>query len=347
MITISQLAEKIGANLLGDGSGFVKAVGPIESACETDITFISDAKRESFLKNTKAAGVIAAKQVDGFSRPQLLVKDVNIALVEALKIFAPRLNLPEPGIDNTAKVSDSAEIDKTASIGAFVLIADGVCIGKNCVIAAGCKIGQNTVIGDNCRLDNNVVVYHNCKIGNNVIIQANTVIGSTGFGYTQVKNGHQLIPHNGGVIIEDFVEIGTNSCVDRAKFGNTIIGAGTKIDNLVHIAHNVIIGKCCLIIAQVGIAGSSKIGDGVVLAGQVGVVDNVSIGSGTLIGAQAGVMHDIPAGKKAVGSPAIDYTEELKLVVLRAKLPKMVQQLKDLTRRIESLETAKDDKKSG
>lgn len=345
MITVAELAERIGAKLTGEGSGCVKAVGPIEASSETDVTFVVDDKRARLLSNSKAAAVITNKRVEGFDRPQLLVADVNVALIETLRIFAPRLKSPESGVDSTAGTGENIKIADSASVGAHVAIADGVRIGENSIIAAGCKIGENSVIGNNCRLDSNVVIYHNCKIGNNVTIQANTVVGSTGFGYTQVDGGHQLIPHNGGVVIEDFVEIGANCCVDRAKFGNTVIGAGTKIDNLVQIAHSVVIGKCCLIVGQAGIAGSSRLGDGVVLAGQVGVTDNVEIGSGVIVGAKSGVMRGIPAGKKVFGTPAINYTEELRLMMLRARLPKIVEQLKRLAKRVESLEASKDHKK--
>jgi UDP-3-O-[3-hydroxymyristoyl] glucosamine N-acyltransferase len=226
-----------------------------------------------------------------------------------------------------------------------VVISDGAEVGENSIIAAGCKIGENSKIGKNCRFDGNVVVYHNCTIGNNVIIQANSTIGSTGFGYSFIDGSHRLIPHNGGVVIEDFVEIGANCCVDRAKFGNTVIGAGTKIDNLVQIAHNVTIGKCCLIAAQVGISGSCKIGDGVVLAGQVGLVDNIEIGDGTMIGAQAGVMSGTAAGARIVGSPAMDIRAAMKVFGLMKRLPEMAESLKQLHKRIEGLEAAKDDKK--
>ncbi len=344
MIKVAELAERIGAELVGEGSGCVTAVGPIEASSETDVTFVADDKRAPLLSKSKAAAVIVNKRLAGYAKPQLIVADVNFALIEALKIFAPKLKAPESGVDTTAKIGKDVKIADSASIGACVAIADGVRVGKNSVIAASCVIGENSAIGDNCRLDSNVVVYHNCSIGNNVIIQANTTIGSTGFGYTQVNSSHQLIPHNGGVVIEDFVEIGANCCVDRAKFGNTVIGAGTKIDNLVQIAHNVVVGKCCLIVGQAGIAGSSKLGDGVVLAGQVGVVDNVEIGSGVIVGAQSGVPRDIPPGKKALGSPAIDYAEEIRLIALRARLPKMVEQLKQLAKRVESLEASKNNK---
>jgi UDP-3-O-[3-hydroxymyristoyl] glucosamine N-acyltransferase len=212
------------------------------------------------------------------------------------------------------------------------------------VIGSGCHIGQNSRIGKNCRLDSNVVVYHNCLVGDNVIIQANSTIGSTGFGYSYIDNAHRLIPHNGGVIIEDFVEIGANTCIDRAKFGNTIIGAGTKIDNLVQIAHNVVIGKCCLIAAMVGISGSCRIGDGVVLAGQVGLVDNIEIGSGTMVGAQAGVINNVPAGQKLAWTPALEWNEAMRVMGLTRRLPKMAGQLKEMNKRLEELEAAEDHK---
>jgi UDP-3-O-[3-hydroxymyristoyl] glucosamine N-acyltransferase len=184
-----------------------------------------------------------------------------------------------------------------------------------------------------------------CRLGNNVVIQANSTIGSTGFGYSFIGGAHRLIPHNGGVVIEDFVEIGANCCVDRAKFGNTIIGAGTKIDNLVQIAHNVVIGKCCLIAGQVGISGSCKIGDGVVLAGQVGLVDNIEIGDGVMVGARSAIINNVAAGKKMFGYPATEKTEALRVVGLTRHLPKMAELLKQLRKRIERLEAAKDDKK--
>lgn len=345
MLTTAQLAEKIGARLEGDGSVEVKSVGPVEAASAADVTFVADDKHAGALKKSNAAAAIVAKLIDGFPRPQLIVNDVNAALIETLGIFAPKLTAATPGIHPGCVLGANVQVDQTASIGPSVTIADNVRIGPNCVLAAGVCIGENCIIGDNSRLDANVVVYHNCRIGRHVIIQANTSIGSTGFGYASVQGRPVLIPHNGGVIIEDFVEIGANCCVDRAKFGNTVIGAGTKIDNLVQIAHNVVIGKCCLIVGQVGIGGSSKVGDGVVLAGQVGVVDNVTIGAGAIVGAQAGVMRDVPAGKKVLGSPATDYAEKMREFALMRRLPKTAEQLKELTKRVNALEAAADDKK--
>jgi UDP-3-O-[3-hydroxymyristoyl] glucosamine N-acyltransferase len=344
-LTVAQLAERIGAELVGDGCGQISAVGAVEAAGEKDVTFITSDKHIPQLKKSRAGAVIVGRCIEGLVKPQLIVKNVDAALIETLNVFAPRLKATTEGIDPAAKVGQNVKIAREVSVGAGVVVDDGAEIGENSRIASGCKIGENSKVGKNCRLDSNVVVYHNCTIGNNVIIQANSTIGSTGFGYSFIDGSHRLIPHNGGVVIEDFVEIGANCCIDRAKFGNTIIGAGTKMDNLVQIAHNVVIGKCCLIAGQVGISGSCKIGDGVVLAGQVGLVDNIEVGDGTMIGAQAGVMSGTEAGSKLLGSPAIDIREAMKIFGLMKRLPKLAESLKQLDKRIERLEAAEDDKK--
>ena len=355
-MTVAELAERLGAELSGDGTGQISAVGPIETAGANEVAFIrraiqdrvhtgttADVKYLSAVKQSLAGAVITGSRIEDSDKPQLIVKNVNAALIEALKIFAPNLKSAAEGIDPSAKVAGSAKIADSAAIGAFVVIEEGAEIGANSVISSGCKIGENSTIGSNCRLDSNVVVYHNCHLGNNVVIQANTTIGSTGFGYSFIDGSHKLIPHNGGVVIEDFVEIGANCCIDRAKFGETRIGAGTKIDNIVQIAHNVVIGKNCLIAGLVGISGSCKLGDGVVLAGQVGLADNIEIGDNVQVGAQAGVMNDIDAGEKVLGSPAIDSKEAFQIIGLTKRLPKLAKQLKELSKRVDKLESAKDD----
>jgi len=353
-LTIAQLAERLGAELISppsaDGADdrldrWISSVAPVEAASGSDVTFIIDERHVSALKSSEAGAVIVSRHLSGVTPPQLMVKNVDEALIKALNIFAPQLKQPVEGINPSAQIGRNVQIAKGVAIGAAVVIDDGVKIGPSSVVGSGCKIGQNSIIGKNCRLDSNVVVYHNCRLGNNVIVQANSTIGSVGFGYLFIDGAHKLIPHNGGVVIEDFVEIGTNCCIDRAKFGNTIIGAGTKIDNLVQIAHNVVIGKCCLIVAQVGISGSCKLGDGVVLAGQVGLVDNIEIGEGTMIGAQAGVMSGSAAGAKLLGSPAMNIRDAMKIFGLMKRLPEMAKSLKELRKRIEGLEAAKDHKR--
>ena len=345
-LTVAEIAERLNAELSGDGGGIICSVGPVGAAGRTTLTFLADDKHLAELKKTDCGAAIVGKAIDGFSRPQLIVKNVNAALIEVLKIFAPKLDPAKPGVDATAKVAAGVKIGKNVSLGPFTVIESGVEIGDNTVIAAGCKIGQNTRIGQASRLDGNVVVYHNCTIGNNVIIQANTTIGSVGFGYSFINGAHRLIPHNGVVVIEDYVDIGANCCVDRAKFGETRIGAGTKIDNLVQIAHNVIIGRCCLIVSQVGISGSCKIGDGVVLAGQVGLADNIAIGSGVKVAAQSGVIKDVEPGKQIAWTPAVDSKDAFRAVINIQRLPALYDQVKQLSARVEKLETAKDDSNS-
>ena len=346
-MTVAQLAQRIGAELAGqadDADRQISAVETIAAAGESDVAFITDDKHIAALRNSRAGAVIVGRRIEDLAKPQLIVKNVDAALIEVLSIFAPRLKAPAEGIDPTAKLGQDVKIAKGVAVGAGTVIDDGVEIGENSIIGSGCKIGENSILGKNCRLDSNVVIYHNCRLGNNVVIQANSTIGSTGFGYSFIDGSHRLIPHNGGVVIEDFVEIGANCSIDRAKFGNTIIGAGTKIDNLVQIAHNVVIGKCCLIASLVGISGSCRLGDGVVLAGQVGLADNIEIGDGTVIGAQAGVMQSVGAGHKLLWTPAIESKEALRTISLIMRLPKLAKQLKQLNKRVEGLEAAKDNK---
>jgi len=350
-LTIAQLAKQLEAEpdkIGGDSAGFlskeITGISPVKTASENEITFISGNKHQAALADSKAGAVIVHKYIKDLDKPQLVVKNVNAALIEVLNIFAPKLKAVTPGVDPTARLGNNIKIAEGVSIGAYVVIDDGVEIGQNSVIAKGCTIGENTKIGNNCRIDSNVVIYHNCRLGNNVVIQANSTIGSTGFGYSFIEGAHRLIPHNGGVIIEDFVEIGANCCVDRAKFDNTIIGTGTKIDNLVQIAHNVVIGKCCLIAAQSGLSGSCRLGDGVVMGGQAGVKDNTTIGEGTMVGAQSGVIQNKPAGQTLFGTPAIDKNEKLRIFSASRHLPDMAKQIKQLIKRVESLEAAEDNK---
>jgi len=338
-ITVNELANILGAKLIGSGAAQACRVSAFDTAGPDSITFAAEAKLLGKISECKAAAIIVNKKVDS-PTPLLVVDNVERALIETLKQFMPALTKLPAGIHKTAVVEAGAQVDKTASIGPLACIRTGAKIGERTVIGAGVKIGEGSIIGSDCRLEDNVVVYHNCTIAGNCIIGANSTIGATGFGYYFIDGQHRLIPHTGGVILEDCVEIGANTCIDRAKFGNTIIGAGTKIDNLVQIAHNVVIGKCCLIAAQVAIAGSSKLGNGVVLAGQVGIKDHITIGDGTKVGAQAGVMNDIGPNEKVVGSPAIDLKEKMRQVLFEQKLPEMSKQLKQLVKRVEEIEAA-------
>ncbi|MBN1361055.1 MAG: UDP-3-O-(3-hydroxymyristoyl)glucosamine N-acyltransferase [Sedimentisphaerales bacterium] len=349
-LTIRELAARLGAELVGDDAnadGEIVGVQPVATAGSNAVTFVSDPRHKSAATKCLAAALIVDKPIEGLAKPQLVVGNVNAAVIEALNCFAPKLKPPAEGIDASARVGENVRLGKAVSIGPHAVIADNVEIGEGTAIADGCHIGENSRIGAHCRLDSHVVVYHGCVLGHHVIVQANSTIGSVGFGYSFIDGAHRLFPHNGGVIIEDFVHIGANSCIDRAKFGNTIIGAGTKIDNLVQIAHNVVIGKCCLIAAQVGVAGSCRLGDGVVLAGQVGLADNIEVGAGTMVGAQAGVVSTVGPGLKLAWSPAIEVREAARVVAHVLRLPKLAQELKRLTAKVEKLEAAEDNKERG
>jgi len=345
VLTIAELAQRLGATLAGGNEGRdaeITAVQPVKVASAGDLTFVADRRHEAAAKACGASAILVAQPIEGLARPQLVVENVDAALIEVLGYLAPLLAPPVAGVDPSAQVSASARLGAGVSIGPYAVIAEEVEIGANTVIGSGCRIGQGSKIGSECRLDSHVVVYHQCTIGNHVIIQANSTIGSIGFGYSFLEGSHRLVPHNGGVVIEDFVDIGANTCVDRAKFGNTMVGAGTKMDNLVQIGHGVIIGKCCLIASQVGIAGSCRLGNGVVLAGQVGLADNIEIGDGAMIGAQSGVMSNVDAGQKLAWTPAVEVKEAVRAVAYILRLPKLSQQLKRLTAKVEKLEAAKD-----
>ncbi len=349
-VTLEELAQQLGAEVLGAETGLpqrITGIQPLDAAGDGDVTFVTDARHAAAAAKSGAAAVIVAKPIEGLRQPQLVVKDVNAALIETLTLFAPKPRPIIAGVDPSARIGTNVRLAEGVSVGPHAVIENDVEVGARTVIGSGCTIEENTKIGADCRLDANVVIYHGCTIGHHVVIQANSTIGSVGFGYAFIDGAHRLIPHNGGVIVENFVEIGANTCIDRAKFGNTIIGAGTKIDNLVQIAHNVVIGKCCLIAAQVGVAGSCRLGDGVVLAGQVGLADNIEIGAGTMVGAQAGVMSSVPPGEKLAWSPALNVREAARVVAHVLRLPKLAQELKRLTAKVDRLEAAKNDQGPG
>lgn len=346
-ITLKELKEKLNAQLIGtedDESRQIDSVGSIELAGPNQVTHLSDGRHLATAMKSQAGAVLVAKAYDELTCAQLVVDCVDQALIECLTLLAPPYKPEAEGIHETAVVADSAQLGEDVSIGPGVVIEHDAVIGNHVTLRAGCKIGQGVKIGDHTRLDWNVVVYYGCQIGSHVIIQAGTVIGAVGFGYAHFGGKHTLVPHNGAVIIEDFVEIGANCCIDRAKFTNTIVGTGTKMDNLVQIGHNVKIGKCCLLASQVGVAGSTTVGDGVVLAGQVGLADNITIGDGVKIAAQSGVMNNIPAGQTIVWSPGIEQSQAMRVIGEVLRLPKTAKRVKQMAKRLDKLEASENDK---
>lgn len=341
-ITLSGLAELLGARLVGaDGGRVITGVNTIPDAGPGEVCFLASLKHRGELAATRATAVLVGEELTDCPAAQLVVGDVNKALIAALRYFEPPLK-GFSGIDPTATVDVTAHIDASAAIGPHAVIGPGSAIGPHTVIGPGVVIGQDTTIGAHCRLDANVVVYHRCRIGNYCIILANSTIGGTGFGYAFIDGRHQLIPHNGGVILEDGVEIGANSCVDRAKFGNTVVGAGTKIDNLVQVGHNVRIGRACILVGQVALAGSCVLGDGVVLAGNAGVADHIVVGDGVIAGTRATLTENVAPGQKVLGFPARPMRDEMKSMSVYQKLPELAKTVKTLAQKVEKLEAAKD-----
>ncbi|MCU0913983.1 MAG: UDP-3-O-(3-hydroxymyristoyl)glucosamine N-acyltransferase [Planctomycetes bacterium] len=348
--TIEELAARLGAEVRAAGTArhtTISDIQPVDAAGPEHITFVTDARHAAAAAKSRAAAVLVASPLETVAKPQLVVRNVQAALIETLNFFAPAPVVADVGVAPSARLGTNVRLAEDVTVGPGAVLEDNVQIGARTRIGAGCHVGANTIIGADCRLDAHVVVYHGCTLGHHVIIQANSTIGAVGFGYAFIDGAHRLIPHRGGVLLEDFVEIGANSCVDRAKFGNTIVGAGTKIDNLVQIAHNVVIGKCCVIAAQVGVAGSCRIGDGVVLAGQVGLADNIEIGAGAMVGAQAGVMNNVAPGEKLAWSPALSVREAARVIAHLLRLPKLAQEVKRLTAKVDRLEAAENDQGAG
>lgn len=340
---LSDIATKLQAQLIGDGQREIVGVNTIADASSSELCFLTSIKYTKTLGQSAAAGVLVAEPVEGCQVAQLVVANVDAALIAVLKLFAPKLTAIE-GVHPTAVIAPTAELDKTAAVGAGAYIGHGVKIGANTTIGPNCSIGENTVIGSQSRLDSNVAVYHNCQIGNFCVLQSNSTVGSVGFGYSFIDGQHRLIPHNGGVILEDGVEIGANTCVDRAKFGNTLIGAGTKVDNIVHIAHNVQMGKCCLMAGGSGTGGSAVIGNGVVFAGAAAVSEHAKVGDGVMIGLQSIVTGQIESGQAVWGTPARDLRKELKSRSVYRNLPELAKEVKQLGKKVKELEAAKNNK---
>jgi UDP-3-O-[3-hydroxymyristoyl] glucosamine N-acyltransferase len=328
---LSQIAEKTGATLIGDAGAEILRVNTIELAGVGDLTFVANPRYNHFLESTQASAVIVKKAVGRSTLNQLVHSDPYYAFSVALTLFYPKPGSQlEPGIAATAVIAPTAVIGADVHVGNFVEIGDGAVIGDGTRIMKGCTIGAGVRIGRDCLFHPNVTVYDDCLLGNRVVVHSGTVIGSDGFGYAIHDGTHHKILQVGIVRIEDDVEIGSNCSIDRAALNETVIGEGTKIDNLVQIAHNVKIGKCCLVIAQVGISGSTVLGEYVTLAGQVGIIGHIEIGDRAIVIAQAGVPKSLEGGKIYAGSPAREFMEFKKIEAQVHRLPQRQEQLKKI-----------------
>lgn len=345
--SLSDLASRIDARLMGDGRALVSGVGGIETAGPGQLTFLANPKYIPHLKTTRATAVILPPPSAGFHYDPadvaeglaLLVHPHSyFAFLQMLTLFHPPGPPETPGVDASARVGFQVELADGVHIGAQCVIADHVSLGEGTQILAGSYIGRGARIGAHSTIGPNVTILHGVTIGDRVRVHPGTVIGSDGFGYAPKGGKHHKIPQVGGVTIGDDVEIGACCAIDRATMGQTTIGRGTKIDNLVQIAHNVQIGEDCIIISQVGISGSTRLGDHVTLAGQVGVIGHIEIGAGAVVAAQSGVAKSIPAGAQYFGSPALEFGRQKRVIAAMASLPDYVKTIRALEKRVAELE---------
>jgi len=335
--TLSELAEYIGGRVCGNPNVIIKSASTLGRAGEGDISFLANSKYEKQLRTTKASAVIVGKETARTSVPLLIAEDPYYAFMQIMVLLHGHRKHKKVGISPRASISDSAKIGVDCHINDFVTIADEARVGDGCIIYPGTYIGQGVQIGNDNIIYPNVTIYDGCKIGNRVIINANTTIGEDGFGYASHKGVHHKIPQTGTVIIEDDVEIGACCGVERGTLGDTIIGQGSKVGDLVTIGHGTKIGAHCLLVAQVGIAGSTTLGHHCVVGGQVGIVGHINIGNNVTIAAQAGVISNIPDGKVVLGAPAIEANQGKRAYSMIEYLPEMRQNIRKLESQIEQI----------
>ena len=336
---LRELAERLECGLEGDGEIEIARVAGIEDAGAGDLTFLANPKYAAALKRTKASAAIVGVRTVGAPCPVLRSRHPYLTFANALELFADRWR-PAPGVHRLADVAPSAVIAPDASVGPFAVVGEGTRVGARTLVHAHVTIGRHARIGEDCVLHSRVSIRERVEIGNRVIIQDGAVIGSDGFGFAPTPDGtHHKIPQIGGVVIGDDVEIGANAAIDRPAVGETRIGAGSKIDNLVQVAHGVSLGRNVLLAAQVGVAGSATIEDGVTLAGQVGVAGHITVGKGTIATAQSGIPNSVGPRSFISGYPAIDNREWLKSSVMFRRLPVLRKTIAELERRIAELES--------
>lgn len=334
-LTLAQIAGLVGGEVVGDSHFRVSGACGIQEAGPAEITFLREAKYLPLLKKSQAGAVIVGRDSAYRDKPVIVTENPAKAFLQVLSLWTTgKEDLAKTGVHPSASVAASAVLGKDVFVGA------GAVIGERTQVGNGSSIMPGAVIGDDCRIGQDTLIYENVsvrdrsRIDDRVVLHAGAVIGADGFGYENINGRYMKVPQRGNVWIQDDVEIGANSCVDRARFGTTLIKRGAKIDNLVQIAHNVEIGEDCLVVAQVGIAGSSKLGDGVILAGQVGVVGHVTIGSRSIIGAQSGVFTDVPEQSVLLGSPPLPIREEKERIIYLSRLPKLFKDFKEIQKKL-------------
>ncbi|HSB42141.1 MAG TPA: UDP-3-O-(3-hydroxymyristoyl)glucosamine N-acyltransferase [Methylomirabilota bacterium] len=335
--TLGRLADALGASLVGDATRVVTGVAPLEIAGPEDVSFLTDRKYLAQAAASRAGALLVAREVSGLPGALLQVDHPQQALIALLELFHPQTP-PSPGVHPSACVAESARIDRSASVAALAVVEAEAVIGPRSRVGALSFVGARAALGEDVRLYPRVVVREGVRIGNRVVVHPGAVLGADGFGYAFDGRAHRKIPQVGGLRIEDDVEIGANTAIDRATLGETVVRRGTKIDNLVQIGHNCDVGEDVILVSQVGIAGSSKVGDRAMLAGQVGVADHVTIGAGAILTAKSGVPSDVPAGEVWGGLPSRPVAETRRIWASEKQLPELIKRVRALEKRVRELE---------
>ncbi|MFH0881492.1 MAG: UDP-3-O-(3-hydroxymyristoyl)glucosamine N-acyltransferase [bacterium] len=329
-LTARELADQIGAEVVGDPNVIIEGVAKIEEASPQEVTFISNPAYRRYLQTTRASAIIIDSVPEGGAATYLVTPQPYLAFLKVLRLFHPESPPPAAGVHPSAVIGENVTIGSGASIGPLCVLEDGVTVGKNSILRGLVFIGRNVEIGDNCLFHSRVSIREGCRIGNRVILQDGCVIGSDGFGFAQAEGGYEKIPQVGIVILEDDVEIGANTTIDRATLGHTILRRGVKLDNLVQIAHNVEVGQSTVMAAQTGIAGSTTIGAKSVIGGQVGVAGHLHLSDGIMVAAQSGITKNPGAGKIVAGSPARDIQVWRRIEASLSRLPELIKRIRNL-----------------
>jgi len=334
--TVSQIAERVRGEVFGDGSTRLTGFAAADNARGGDLTFADNPEHFAAAEQSAAAAILVPGGFSSTKKVLIQVASARVAMARLLPVFFPPDRFPQ-GIHPSATLDPSAQVDATAHLGPNCVIGARVQIGPRSVLLGGNHIGHDSRLGEDVCLFPNVVIYPKTVIGHRVVIHAGTVIGSDGYGYVLDEGRHRKVLQVGNVIIHDDVEIGANVAIDRAALGATVIGAGTKIDNLVHVAHNVVMGRHCLIMGQVGFAGSTHLEDYVIIASQSGIAGHLKIGQQAIIAAKSGVMRDVPAGAKVLGIPAIPDKQAKRQIIAAQQLPEMIHRLRELEKQVSQL----------
>ncbi|MCC7141250.1 MAG: UDP-3-O-(3-hydroxymyristoyl)glucosamine N-acyltransferase [Candidatus Eisenbacteria bacterium] len=335
---LEEIARRLGAEPRGDGAVRIRGVAGLREAGAGDLSFLADPRYQDALRETRAAAVLVPSKLPAPSLPHVVVDDPLAAFLQIVALFHPALPEGVPGVHPSAVIAADARIGESASIGPHVVVESGATIGPAAVLLAGAYVGRNASVGAEAVLHPGAVLRHHCEIGARVIVHAGAVIGADGFGYVFQQGSHRKVPQVGKVVVEDDVEIGANTTIDRATFGVTRIGRGSKLDNLVHVGHNVEIGEHSILCAQVGISGSARLGRFVVLGGQAGLVGHIEVGDGSRVGAQSGVTKSLPPGETVSGYPAQNHTRASRVYAALRQLPEALRALRGLERRVAALD---------